>query len=88
MAPRFRTEAHGTTHANAIDYIAAHGLNGYLRDEIEPSTAALTADGFAPVAFAYPYGAHDATIEGPGSPVYGLKVTQASPTISVSRSGR
>jgi Polysaccharide deacetylase len=56
-------EAHGKAHENAVDYVAAHGLEAYLRDEVRPSKAALVADGYAPVAFAYPYGAHTAAID-------------------------
>jgi len=56
-------EAHGTNHENAVDYVAAHGLERYLRDEVRPNRDALAADGFAPVAFAYPYGAHTAEID-------------------------
>ena len=52
-------EAHSASHANAVDYSAAHGIDAYVRDEVLPSQAALVADGFAPVvAFSYPYGAH------------------------------
>lgn len=56
-------EAHGKAHEDAVAYVAAHGLDGYLRDEVRPSKDALAADGYAPVAFAYPYGAHTAAID-------------------------
>ena len=56
-------EAHGVVHANAVDYVTAHGVDRYLEDEVRPSKAALTTDGYAPVAFAYPYGAHTAEID-------------------------
>lgn len=65
-------EAHGRDHANAIDYTAAHGLDGYVRDEVLASKAALTADGFAPVAFAYPYGAHTQEIDDALKPQFRL----------------
>lgn len=54
-------EAHGVTHANAIDYVKLHDLDSYVRDEVMPSVTALAE--FAPIAFAYPYGAHDHAID-------------------------
>ena len=56
-------EAHGKAHEDAVAYVAAHGLAAYLRDEVRPSKDVLVADGYAPVAFAYPYGAHTAAID-------------------------
>ena len=56
-------EAHGVTHANAVDYVASHGIDAYITDEVEPSFEILRQDGFSPVAFAYPYGAHDEAID-------------------------
>lgn len=56
-------EAHGVAHENAVDFVTTHGLARYLEDEVRPSKAVLTADGYAPVAFAYPYGAHTAEID-------------------------
>jgi hypothetical protein len=54
-------EAHGKAHENAIDYMKAHDLDTYLRDEVLPSKTALAE--FAPIAFAYPYGAHTTTLD-------------------------
>jgi hypothetical protein len=51
-------EAHGVHHLAATAYIAAHGLQAYLDDEVQPSIDILRADGFAPVAYAHPGGAH------------------------------
>ena len=51
-------EAHGVNHASAIAYIPAHGLQAYLDDEIQPSIDILRADGFTPIAYAHPGGAH------------------------------
>jgi peptidoglycan/xylan/chitin deacetylase (PgdA/CDA1 family) len=56
-------EAHGKAHENALDYIKAHDLDTYMRDEVLPSKTALVTDGFSPIAFAYPYGAHNTTID-------------------------
>lgn len=49
-------EAHGKEHLHGVDYVAAHGLEAYLEDEVRPSIEVLRADGFTPRAFAYPYG--------------------------------
>ena len=56
-------EAHGRAHENAVDYVAAHGLDAYLRDEVVPSKQVLVDDGYPVIAFAYPYGAHTAAID-------------------------
>ena len=56
-------EAHGTAHQNAVDYVAAHGVDAYMRDEVLPSKDALARDGYSVVAFAYPYGAHTVMID-------------------------
>jgi len=56
-------EAHSRTHVNAVDYVAAHGIDAYLRDEVRPNKDALAAAGYSVVAFAYPYGAHTAAID-------------------------
>lgn len=51
-------EAHGVHHLDAVTYIADHGLAAYLDDEVQPSIDVLRADGFAPVAYAHPFGSH------------------------------
>jgi peptidoglycan/xylan/chitin deacetylase (PgdA/CDA1 family) len=56
-------EAHGKAHENAVDFVAAHGLEAYLRNEVEPSKQVLVDSGYPVVAFAYPYGAHTAAID-------------------------
>ena len=56
-------EAHGKAHENAVDYVKAHGVDAYLRDEVMPSKATLVTDGYPIVAFAYPYGAHTKAID-------------------------
>lgn len=50
-------EYHSTNHFNAEQYSAANGVEGYVANDIEPGLAAMRADGFDPVAFAYPFGA-------------------------------
>jgi hypothetical protein len=56
-------EAHTVNHLRAPDYVEEHGLNAYLRDEVDPSFAMLRADGFAADAFAYPFGARTEQID-------------------------
>lgn len=56
-------EAHGIAHLNATEDVAAHGIDAYIADEVEPSFTVLRDDGFTPVAFAYPYGAHTEAID-------------------------
>jgi len=57
-------EAHGRRHENASAYVAAHGLPAYLHDEVLVERDAFEPAGFlTPLAFAYPYGAHDAAID-------------------------
>ncbi|HEX4419376.1 MAG TPA: polysaccharide deacetylase family protein [Kofleriaceae bacterium] len=50
-------EAHTVMHLRAPDYVEDHGLDAYLRDEMDPSIQALVDDGYEVHAFAYPYGA-------------------------------
>ena len=56
-------EAHSIDHVAAPEYVAEHGLDAYLADEVQPSFDVLRADGFAPVAFAYPFGATTPAID-------------------------
>ncbi|HEY1554542.1 MAG TPA: polysaccharide deacetylase family protein [Kofleriaceae bacterium] len=52
-------EPHSKSHKNAVDYVAAHGVDAYVHDEVLPSLQALTDAGYPkPAAFAYPFGAH------------------------------
>ncbi len=56
-------EAHGVHHVDGPSYVAEHGLDAYLADEVVPSIDILRADGFAPVAFAHPGGARTDAID-------------------------
>jgi len=56
-------EAHGLRHLVAPDYVEEHGLDAYMRDEALPSIELLRADGFDPIAFAYPFGARTSEID-------------------------
>ncbi|HEX3759455.1 MAG TPA: polysaccharide deacetylase family protein [Kofleriaceae bacterium] len=51
-------EAHGIHHVHSLTYIAAHGVDALVTQEIQPSIDILRADGFTPVAYAHPYGEH------------------------------
>lgn len=51
-------EAHGVHHLDAVTYIAEHGLAAYVDREVQPSIDILRVDGFAPVAYAHPFGSH------------------------------
>lgn len=50
--------SHGAIHLNSLQYIETHGLPKYIQDEVIPSIKSLQKLGFAPVTFAYPYGAN------------------------------
>jgi hypothetical protein len=56
-------EAHGVNHLDAAKYVADHGLDAYLQDEVLPSISVLIADGYPVHAFAYPFGSHSAEID-------------------------
>jgi hypothetical protein len=56
-------EFHGSEHRNARTYVAEHGMDAYFTDEIEPGLAAMRADGFDPIVFAYPFGARTAELD-------------------------
>lgn len=49
-------EYHSTNHADAPAYVEQYGLRAYLTDEIAPGLNAMRADGYDPIAFAYPAG--------------------------------
>ena len=50
-------QPHSVTHQHGPEYVAANGMDAYLADEIDPSIAALVAEGFNVTTFAYPFGA-------------------------------
>ena len=57
-------EPHTVNHLNAVDYVAANGIDAYINVEVLPSFQVLTDFGFpAATAFAYPFGVHDAQID-------------------------
>jgi peptidoglycan/xylan/chitin deacetylase (PgdA/CDA1 family) len=56
-------EPHTVHHLNAVDYVAAHGLDGYLADEVLPSIQVMADAGYHATSFAYPFGVHDDAID-------------------------
>lgn len=55
--------AHGYNHLNALKYYKEFGIEKYIKDDILPLKAAMAKDGFDVHSFAYPDGAHDATLD-------------------------
>lgn len=49
-------EAHSVAHLHARDYAEAHGIDGYLNDEVLPSIDALEAGGHPVTSYAFPFG--------------------------------
>ena len=56
-------EAHTVQHLRAPEYVEQHGLNAYVREEVDPSIQILRDDGFTVDAFAYPFGARTDEID-------------------------
>ena len=56
-------EAHSVLHLRAPDYVEQHGLNAYVREEVDPSIAILRGEGFDVQAFAYPFGARTGELD-------------------------
>ena len=57
-------EPHTLHHLHALDYVAQHGLDAYLADEVLPSFQVLVDAGYPPpAAFAYPFGEHSPEID-------------------------
>jgi hypothetical protein len=63
-------EYHSTGHLNAVAYTAAHGIDGYVADEIVPALGAMRADGYPTTVFAYPFGARDGETDAALSPYF------------------
>ncbi|HEY5951858.1 MAG TPA: polysaccharide deacetylase family protein [Kofleriaceae bacterium] len=49
-------QPHSVDHLHANDYVAEHGVDGYLADEVLPSFEPLAAEGYPPTTYAYPFG--------------------------------
>ncbi len=54
---------HSVRHLRGPDYAERHGVEGWMIDEVRPVAAAMRADGHAPVAFAYPFGARTSELD-------------------------
>jgi peptidoglycan/xylan/chitin deacetylase (PgdA/CDA1 family) len=50
---------HGVQHRKAVDYVAEHGIDTYIRDEIAPQLQWMRERGFRPTSFAYPCSQRD-----------------------------
>jgi hypothetical protein len=56
-------QAHSVRHLNARDFVDEHGLDAYLADEADPSIEVLRDAGYAPNAYAYPFGVSTAELD-------------------------
>jgi peptidoglycan/xylan/chitin deacetylase (PgdA/CDA1 family) len=56
-------EYHSTNHLDAVNYVAAHGMDAYIADEILPGLDAMRADGYPATIFAYPFGSRSAATD-------------------------
>jgi peptidoglycan/xylan/chitin deacetylase (PgdA/CDA1 family) len=63
VADGHELQPHSFDHVNAIDYVEAHGIDGYLTDEVLPSIQVMIDAGFHPTAFAFPFGASAPAID-------------------------
>lgn len=54
---------HGYHHYNAVKFVAAHGINEYVKQEIEPMMASMKRLSFNVTSFAYPYGERSDAID-------------------------
>ena len=53
---------HSTNHYNMLDYVYKykHTVDELMRNEVAEGLKLMNRDGFYPISFAYPYGAHNA----------------------------
>jgi peptidoglycan/xylan/chitin deacetylase (PgdA/CDA1 family) len=54
---------HSVTHANAVTFSQAQGVDRYIATEVIPGLDVMTLFGFKPAAFAYPFNAHTAELD-------------------------
>lgn len=47
---------HGYHHYNAVKFVKAHGIDAYIKQEIDPMMLSMKRLGFNVTSFAYPYG--------------------------------
>ncbi len=53
-------QAHSISHLHAADYVAQHGLDAYVTEEVMRSFQVLQEAGYAPTMYAFPFGEADA----------------------------
>jgi peptidoglycan/xylan/chitin deacetylase (PgdA/CDA1 family) len=56
-------EAHSANHLRGPEYVEQHGINAYVREEVDPSIKILRDEGFPVEAFAYPFGARTSELD-------------------------
>jgi peptidoglycan/xylan/chitin deacetylase (PgdA/CDA1 family) len=56
-------EPHSVNHIHANDYVAQHGLDAYVNDEVLPEMMWLNEAGFPSTSYAYPFGEHSDAID-------------------------
>ena len=56
-------EFHGAEHLDGPAFVDQNGLDAYLSTEIDPGIAAMRADGYDPLVFAYPAGKRTAAMD-------------------------
>ena len=49
-------EPHTVNHMKPLTYVADHGLDAWLADEVDPSIQVMRDHGLEPQFFAYPFG--------------------------------
>lgn len=54
---------HGLRHLNAIDFVKKYSIERYVEEEIKPAINIMTSNGFHPLSFSCPYGAHTDLID-------------------------
>lgn len=54
---------HSVNHYNAVNYVKQHGIEGYLRDEVDPAIAIMKIHELTPTCFAYPSSARNDEID-------------------------
>jgi hypothetical protein len=72
-------EYHSVAHLDANDYVAMHGIDAYLADDILPGLDLMRSAGYAPTVFAYPYGARSDETDAALAPYFThLRATRTS----------
>jgi len=72
-------EPHTVDHPHATAYVEQYGISGYIDNEVVPSIQVLTAAGYHPTSFAYPFGDHDDAIDHAVLQVPGIQRVRTTP---------